>query len=213
MCHRFARPPPRCWRRKQQHSEAPCRHDFLSFLLAWMAAAPRRVGTIAPSSAALGELITRDDQPQTAPVLELGPGTGVLDLRIAQARPAPAGPSHWSNTAPISSAVADAFSGRRRAVRRTHRGSIASRPSTTTSLALSISGLPLLNMSSAQGDGDPGRRLRPAAPGCAFTVHYGPTCPLPRAVLERLGLRARRVIACCGTCRLRPCTASRGVHR
>ena len=57
-----------------------------------------------------------------------------------------------------------------------------------------VSGLPLLNM--------PPRkviailtgafaRLRPG--GAFYQFTYGPTCPVPRPILERLGLRARRV--------------------
>ena len=56
-------------------------HDLLSFFPAWMSA-PRRVGAIAPSSAALGELSTREISPESAPVLELGPGTGVFTYEL-----------------------------------------------------------------------------------------------------------------------------------
>ena len=49
--------------------------DTLSFLLAW-AAAPLRVGALAPSGASLAGLMTHDIGVATGPVLELGPGTG-----------------------------------------------------------------------------------------------------------------------------------------
>src|SRR6516162_1214972 len=39
---------------------------------------PLRVGAIAPSSRRLARLITSEISPQCAPVLELGPGTGVF---------------------------------------------------------------------------------------------------------------------------------------
>ena len=52
-------------------------NDFLSFFLSWMSA-PRRVGAIAPSGAALADLITREITASTGPVLELGPGTGAF---------------------------------------------------------------------------------------------------------------------------------------
>ncbi|MFN5719198.1 MAG: class I SAM-dependent methyltransferase, partial [Bradyrhizobium sp.] len=56
-------------------------HDLLSFFTAWMAA-PGRVGAIAPSGAALAELITRDINANTGPVLELGPGTGAFTYQL-----------------------------------------------------------------------------------------------------------------------------------
>ena len=53
----------------------------LSFFLAWLAN-PRRIGAIAPSSAALANAITADLTPASAPVIELGPGTGVFTRSI-----------------------------------------------------------------------------------------------------------------------------------
>jgi phospholipid N-methyltransferase len=53
----------------------------LSFFLAWLAN-PRRVGAIVPSSAALADAITADLTPASAPVIELGPGTGVFTRSI-----------------------------------------------------------------------------------------------------------------------------------
>jgi phospholipid N-methyltransferase len=57
--------------------------DFASFFLAWMSS-PRRVGAIAPSGAALADLITRDIGPSTGPVLELGPGTGAFTYKLLE---------------------------------------------------------------------------------------------------------------------------------
>jgi phosphatidylethanolamine/phosphatidyl-N-methylethanolamine N-methyltransferase len=53
----------------------------LSFFLAWLAN-PRRVGAIVPSSAALADAMTVDLWPSSAPVIELGPGTGVVTRSI-----------------------------------------------------------------------------------------------------------------------------------
>jgi phosphatidylethanolamine/phosphatidyl-N-methylethanolamine N-methyltransferase len=53
----------------------------LSFFRAWLTH-PRRVGAIVPSSAALADVITAGLTPATAPVIELGPGTGVLTRSI-----------------------------------------------------------------------------------------------------------------------------------
>lgn len=49
----------------------------LSFFLAWFAA-PAQVGAVIPSSAALADAITAEITPASAPVIELGPGTGVV---------------------------------------------------------------------------------------------------------------------------------------
>ncbi|MEO7498893.1 MAG: phospholipid methyltransferase [Casimicrobiaceae bacterium] len=49
----------------------------LSFFLAWLAD-PLRVGAVSPSSPALAAAMTREITPDCAPVIELGPGTGVF---------------------------------------------------------------------------------------------------------------------------------------
>jgi len=56
-------------------------NDFLSFFLSWMSA-PRRVGAIAPSGAALADLITREITASSGPILELGPGTGAFTYKL-----------------------------------------------------------------------------------------------------------------------------------
>lgn len=49
----------------------------LSFFLAWFAA-PAQVGAVMPSSAALADALTAEVSPASAPVIELGPGTGAV---------------------------------------------------------------------------------------------------------------------------------------
>jgi phosphatidylethanolamine/phosphatidyl-N-methylethanolamine N-methyltransferase len=53
----------------------------LRFFLAWLAD-PRRVGAMVPSSTALADAMTADVSPASAPVIELGPGTGVFTRSI-----------------------------------------------------------------------------------------------------------------------------------
>ena len=55
--------------------------DNLRFLRA-LIARPRSIGAIAPSSPALAEAIARQIDPQIGPVLEVGPGTGVITEAI-----------------------------------------------------------------------------------------------------------------------------------
>lgn len=56
---------------------SPSPHQDRSFLREW-ASAPLRVAAIAPSSRALGRIITSEIDETTGPVIELGAGTGVF---------------------------------------------------------------------------------------------------------------------------------------
>ncbi len=51
--------------------------ERFNFLRNWVSD-PLRVGAVAPSSDSLAEIITREITPKDAPVIELGPGTGVF---------------------------------------------------------------------------------------------------------------------------------------
>jgi len=55
--------------------------DLSSFLRAWMAD-PLRVAAIVPSSGALAQMITAEITAASAPVIELGPGTGVFTRQL-----------------------------------------------------------------------------------------------------------------------------------
>ena len=55
--------------------------DNLRFLRA-LIARPKNIGAIAPSSPALAEAIAREINPASGPVLEVGPGTGVITEAI-----------------------------------------------------------------------------------------------------------------------------------
>jgi phosphatidylethanolamine/phosphatidyl-N-methylethanolamine N-methyltransferase len=55
--------------------------DNLRFLRA-LIARPKNIGAIAPSSPALAEAIAREIDPRMGPVLEVGPGTGVITEAI-----------------------------------------------------------------------------------------------------------------------------------
>ncbi len=164
-------------------------HDFRSFFLSWLSS-PRRVGAIAPSGDALAELITRELGPASGPVIELGPGTGVFTykilergirqqdltlieygsefVRILQLR-FPGARVLWMDAARLgSSGILDDGSA----------GAV-------------ISGLPLLAMSPRKIVailGGAFRYLR--KDGAFYQFTYGPRCPIPRPILDRLGLKA-----------------------
>lgn len=167
-------------------------HDLLSFFTAWMAA-PGRVGAIAPSGAALAELITRDITADTGPVLELGPGTGAFTyqllkrgvrqqdltlieygsdfMRLLQLR-FPGARVLWMDAARLAS-------------ERLYDGA---------PVGAVVSGLPLLNMSPRKVISIVSGAFSYMRPGAAFyQFTYGMRCPVRRPILDRLGLRATLV--------------------
>jgi len=167
-------------------------HDFLSFFTAWMAA-PGRVGAIAPSGTALAELITKDITVATGPILELGPGTGAFTyqllkrgvrqqdltlveygsdfMRLLKLR-FPGARVMWMDAARLAS-------------ERLYEG---------TPVGAVVSGLPLLNMSPRKVISILSGAFSYLRPGGAFyQFTYGMRCPVPRPILDRLGLRATLV--------------------
>jgi len=164
----------------------------LSFVLAWLAD-PRRVAAVAQSSPALAAVITAEITPAAAPIIELGPGTGVftralLDRGVAQDQLAliENGSEFLGilrtrfpdvNVLPMDAdrlKEVELFDGRR-------AGAV-------------ISGLPLLSMPPRKVmtilDGS-FRHLRTG--GAFYQFTYGPRCPVSRAILDRLGLKATRI--------------------
>lgn len=165
--------------------------DFIEFFRALLSD-PRRVAAVAPSSQSLARLMTQEIAPGDGPIIELGPGTGsftkaLIDrgirerdlmlveygsdfVRILQER-FPRAKVLWMDAAHLS------------------RYDVLAAPA-----AAVLSGLPLLSM--------PPRKvmailtgaflhLREGASFYQFT--YGPRCPVPRPILDRLGLKASLV--------------------
>ncbi|MDJ1008346.1 MAG: hypothetical protein QNJ13_11030 [Paracoccaceae bacterium] len=164
---------------------------FLLFAREWLRA-PLRVGAVAPSGVALARAITEDLGARQGPVVELGPGTGVFTGRLLESGVPPADITVIEASAPFAAALALRFPGLRvcqgDAARVRDLAGYAD-----GSVRTVICGLPLLSMRRAvvyrimygsfrllQGDGE--FRL--------FT--YGPTCPVPAAIMERLDLVAER---------------------
>ncbi|GGC59401.1 class I SAM-dependent methyltransferase [Chelatococcus reniformis] len=168
------------------HSITP---DSFNFLRAWTSN-PLRIGAIAPSGSALADLMTRGVGPQTGPVLELGAGTGVFTrallgrgvredeltlieygsdfARLLQQR-FPAARVLWMDAS-------------RLAQHRLYDGA---------PVGAVVSGLPLLNMSLRHIVGIMSTAFGYIRPrGAFYQFTYGPRCPVPRPVLDRLGLKA-----------------------
>jgi phospholipid N-methyltransferase len=166
--------------------------DFLHFFRSWLSD-PLSVSAVAPSGEALGQLMTRDIDPCDSPVLELGPGTGVFTIALLGR-----GLTETELTL-IESGPDFARLLRRRFPQSRVLLADASRLSTLdlfppASIGAVVSGLPLLSMSRRKVIAVLRGSFRYIRPGGAFyQFTYGFRCPVPHAVLARLGLKATRV--------------------
>ncbi|NDW06163.1 class I SAM-dependent methyltransferase [Jiella pacifica] len=166
--------------------------EHVRFFRNWLSD-PLRVGAIAPSGQSLAALMTSEISAATGPVLELGPGTGVFTQSLLERGIPPRNLTLIESGEDFALLLEARFPG----VRVIHMDA-ARLPRTTlfeaASLGAVISGLPLLSM--------PLRRvmailagatglLRPG--GAFFQFTYGPSCPVPRPILDRLGLKARLI--------------------
>lgn len=166
--------------------------DAVQFLRAWITD-PMRVASITPSSSALAALITSEITPETTPVVELGPGTGVFTRALLN-RGVPADRlllvERGEDFAEI---LRERFPG---------VGVLTMDASDLGRVELFagepvkavISGLPFLSM--------PARQIMGVLDGCFahlspdgayYQFTYGARCPVPRLILERLGLKAIRI--------------------
>lgn len=164
----------------------------LSFFLAWLVN-PRRIGAIAPSSAALANAITSDLTPASAPVIELGPGTGVFTRSII----ARGIPEHRLALIEYESDFVNKL-------RRDFPHTQVHRMDATRLLNVTlfdgekagaiVSGIPLLLMPTKSKIAllrGAFQRLR--SDGTFYQFTYGHDAPVTRAILNRLGLEATRI--------------------
>lgn len=163
--------------------------DFLSFFLAW-ASAPRRVGAISPSGNALAELITSEIDPASGPVIELGPGTGVFTYKLLKRGVRQQDLTLIEYGSDFTRLLELRFPGAR--VLWMDAGRLANSDLFEGApVGAVISGLPLLNMSTRKVINILGGAFSYLKPGGAFyQFTYGLSCPVPRPVLDRLGLKA-----------------------
>jgi len=165
--------------------------DLSFFFLAWLAN-PLRVGAVAPSSPALADAITAEITPECAPIIELGPGTGVF-TRSLIARGIPE-----DRLALIEYGVYFA----RRLKRMFPRAQVLGMDATRLKdidlfdgerAGAVVSGLPLLLMPPKEVIAvldSAFRRLRPEGAFYQFTYRSG--SPVSRTILDGLGLKAAR---------------------
>lgn len=154
---------------------------------------PRRVSALAPSSPALARQMLAEITPATGPVIELGPGTGsftqaLLDrgLPIKDLCAVESGPE-------FARMLTLRFPGLR--VLAMDAGDLRhTQVFEGGKASATISGLPLLSM--------PRRKIYAILigafanmkhDGAYYQFTYGLGCPVPRAILERLDLKAERI--------------------
>jgi phospholipid N-methyltransferase len=167
-------------------------HDATSFFLSWLFN-PRRVGAVAPSGNALAELITREITPSSGPIIELGAGTGVFTYKLLQKGLRQQDLTiveYGSEFVPIlqlrfpGARVLWMDAARLGMVKLADDGSVGA----------VVSGLPLLTMSPRKVLSILSGAFRYVRPNGAFyQFTYGPRPPIPRPILDRLGLKATLV--------------------
>jgi phospholipid N-methyltransferase len=166
--------------------------DFGRFFRSWLSD-PLRVAAIAPSGEALGQLMTREIARGDGPILELGPGTGVFtrallargiresDLTLVEAG------SDFARVLEVRFPQARIFW-----MDAAHLGRYEIFPEAC--VAAVVSGLPLLSMSPRKVTYILSGAFAYIRPGGAFyQFTYGPRCPVPRPILDRLGLKATHI--------------------
>lgn len=166
--------------------------DVFPFLCALLAD-PRRVGAVMPSGAALAEAITREISPSSAPVVELGPGTGAFTQRLLE-RGVPENRLALIEHGPDFARLLQARYPHAQVLRMdaTRLGDVQLFDDEKAGAV--VSGIPLLSLSPREIVAI----LRGAfhhlrADGAFYQFTYGPRCPVPQVLLDRLGLKASRI--------------------
>ena len=166
--------------------------DGFAFFRAWLKA-PLRVAAVVPSGRALAAAITAEVGPHTGPVIELGPGTGAF-TRALIGRGVPESRLALVEAGPdFADLLRDRFPAAQVLCMSAARlGAVD--PFGGEKAGAVVSGLPVLSMPPrtviAILDGA-FHHLRPD--GAFYQFTYGPRCPIPRAILDRLGLKAVRI--------------------
>nr|WP_277604961.1 methyltransferase domain-containing protein [Fertoeibacter niger] len=166
--------------------------DHLRFLRSW-ASHPLRVAAIAPSGASLARLITREIDPEHAPVLELGPGTGVFTRALLDRGIDEADLTLVEYGADFAALLRNRFP--RARVLQADAARLAGRNLFPDRQAGAVvSGLGLLSMPPRTVFAIIAGAFACMEPrGALYQFTYGLRCPVPGPVLDRLALQATRV--------------------
>lgn len=166
--------------------------DGLLFFKAWREN-PTHVGAVLPSGAALSAAITREIGLAQAPVLELGCGTGVFTRKMIE-RGVPAKELTLVELDP-SFANRLQFNFPQAQILCIDASKLYKvQISAGNKVGAAICGLPLLNMSAKKQLGIlRGVFSALRSDGALYLFSYGLHCPVPLRLLDRLGLRARKL--------------------
>ena len=168
------------------------RSDYVKFLRSWMAN-PLKVSAVAPSGQSLARLMTADISPDDGPVLELGPGTGVFTKALLERGVAEDDLTLVEFGADFAHMLGTRFP-RTRVVRMDATQLAESALFDGAPVGAVVSGLPLLSMSARSIELILAGAFGYMREGGAFyQFTYRPMCPVPRPVLDRLGLKASLV--------------------
>ena len=165
--------------------------DTLAFFRTWLSN-PLQVAAIAPSGSALAGLMTKELSAESGPVIELGPGTGVFTLALLAQGLRESDLTLIERDAGFANLLGQRFPSAR--IHRLDASRLAKAGLFEDRVAGGVvSGLPLLSMNSRKVMGILSGAFDCLRPGASFyQFTYGPNCPVPQRVLDRLGLKATR---------------------
>lgn len=166
--------------------------DAVPFFRAWMSD-PLRVASVVPSSWALAETITAEIDPSSAPVMELGPGTGVFTRAIIARGVQPRDLILIENGREFADMMCLRFPDAQ--VVRGDAAMLATMPlDGERKPGATVSGLPLLSMPPAKVFAIlDGAFLRMRTGGAFYQFTYGPRCPVSRRIRDLLDLKAESI--------------------
>jgi phosphatidylethanolamine/phosphatidyl-N-methylethanolamine N-methyltransferase len=165
--------------------------DRTIFLRAWLQD-PLRVASVTPSSRSLAELITCEISRHTGGVIELGPGTGVFTDLLLERGVSEKDLTLVEQDAGFAAMLKDRYP--KASIFSLDASRLARQSLGNANHAATVSGLPLLSM--------PTRKVFSILVNCFrlmdesgrfYQFTYGPRCPVPRRILDRLGLKAVRI--------------------
>ncbi|MGV2102538.1 class I SAM-dependent methyltransferase [Rhizobium sp. 21-4511-3d] len=161
--------------------------DTFVFLRAWLRN-PLRVASAIPSGRSLGQLITQEIDPACGRVIELGPGTGVFTRALIGRGVAESDLVLIEKGREFTGMLAERFP--QAAIVESDAAKIGQLELGGPAGAV-VSGLPLLSMPPRQVMSILAGAFRHLGnQGKFYQFTYGPRCPVPRPILDRLGLKA-----------------------
>ena len=163
--------------------------DTALFLWAWLAD-PLSIAAVAPSGPTLARLMTAGIGPETGPVIELGPGTGVFTRALLSRRVAPENLLLIERSPAFTLLLRERFPDLDIVCDLAQRLDHHARARLPGSLGAIVSGLPLLAMSKSVQQEILTAAFSALRPGGTFVQFtYGHVPPVDKAVARGLGLR------------------------